>query len=122
MSRVPDCFLAAFAPPGAEECQGPMQRCHLVTKQRLRELWRQVHHPKSVRPKGWVRAALPATLRQLLVDPRLWRPGCERHHQLMDAGRRSLRVPRSAIPAETEAFCLSVELDSWLDREYGERA
>lgn len=115
------CWLAQFAPAGAEECRGPMQRCHLVTKRRLRELWRQVHHPKSVRPKGWVRAALPKTLQQLLEDPRLWRPGCERHHRLMDE-RRSLRVPRWAIPTETETFCLTVELDSWLDREYGERA
>lgn len=114
------CFLARFAPAGAEECRGPMQRCHLVTKQRLKALWREVHHSRSVRPREWLSGALPATLRQLLDDPRLWVPGCERHHRLMDS-RRSLRVPREAIPGETEAFCRTVALDGWLDREYGER-
>ena len=113
------CRLAEFAPAGAEECRGPMQRCHLISKRRLKELWREVHHGRAARRRRVPPGTLPRTLLELLRDPQLWWWGCERHHRLMDE-RRSLRIPRERLPWEVESFAVAAQLEKYLEDEYGE--
>lgn len=105
----PRCFLAQFSD---RPCDGRLRRVHLIPKRVMaREL-----------PLG------PSALAQLLWDDRTWVWGCggpmgnAGHHGMLDGkGCRPLRIPRYAIPAETEQFATEHGLAWWLDREYGER-
>lgn len=97
--EIPACFLAQFAP--GVSCSGRMQKAHLIREQVIR---REVSRAKAV-----------------LWHPAVWRPACVRHHSLLDQ-KRTLKIPRSAIPAETEAWAAANGLTYWLDKTYGERA
>lgn len=54
------------------------------------------------------------------LAPAVWRPACHRHHGMLDQSK-TLRISRSAIPVETEAWALEHGLDWWLTEAYGER-
>lgn len=95
-----------------------MQRCHVVTKERLRRLWKDAHNERSAHKHPEFAVFLPATLKDLLADDRLVVLGCERHHRLMDS-RMSLRLPRSMISEYVERFCADVGLALWLEDRYG---
>ena len=56
----------------------------------------------------------------ILWDQRVTRAACYRHHTMLDQSRK-LRVPRHAIPVETEEYAAELGLGWWLDREYGPR-
>lgn len=96
--EVPSCWLAQFS---EARCDGRLERAHLIRAQKIRGL----------------------VSRDPLVvwDNRVWRWACHRHHVMRDQ-QRTLRVPRSAIPAETERWAADNGLLWWLDAEYGERA
>lgn len=100
-----DCFLAQFSDV---PCEGRMERAHLLRLQTLRRELRKLDLPAD-------------ELLALLWSPAVWRPGCTLHHGLLDKARR-LRIPRDAIPADTEAFADTYGLAWWLAREYGERS
>jgi hypothetical protein len=91
-----DCWLARFAPE--VPCDGPEDFAHLIAKQRIK---RQVSRDQRIvwHPATFVRA-------------------CRRHHGMLDV-ERTLRVPRSEIPAATEAFAREFGLEWSLDRDYG---
>ncbi len=101
----PACFLASHGvyergdmPP----CTGRLVRAHLLPVQLLKR-------------NG---------LADKAPDPRAWVPACggvcgdSGHHGAFDTAR-TLRVPRSAIPADTEQFAAELGLTWFLDREYG---
>lgn len=96
--EIPACFLAQFT---GTTCAGRMERAHLIREQTIR---REVSRSKLI-----------------LWAPAVWRPACHRHHGELDQ-TKTLRIPRSAIPAETEQWAADHGLDWWLDRTYGERA
>jgi len=101
-----DCWLAAFS---EEPCDGRMQKAHLVRQQVIyREL-----RTKLTNGGTTVNGA-----RETAWDNRAWRPACYRHHTMLDQSR-TLRVPRSAIPEDTEQYAEGLGLGWWLDREYG---
>jgi hypothetical protein len=91
-----DCWLARFAPD--VPCDGPEDFAHLIGKQRIK---REVSHDQRIvwHPATFVRA-------------------CRRHHGMLDV-ERTLRIPRSEIPAITEAFAREFGLEWSLDRDYG---
>jgi hypothetical protein len=97
--EIPACFLAQFAPNVS--CGGRMEKAHLIREQVIR---REVSRAKVV-----------------LWTPAVWRPACYRHHSMLDSSKR-LRIPRSAIPAETEAWASENGLGWWLDETYGARS
>lgn len=93
-----DCWLARFAPE--VPCDGPEDFAHLISKQRIK---REVSHDQRIvwHPATFVRA-------------------CRRHHGMLDV-ERTLRIPRSEIPAITEVFAREFGLEWSLDRDYGAR-
>lgn len=95
-AEVPECFLAQFAPE--VPCAGRMEKAHLIRAQTIR---REVSRARLV-----------------VWDPRVWRPACFRHHVMLDQ-TKTLVVPRSAIPAETEQWARENGLAWWLERTYG---
>jgi len=97
--EIPACWLAQFAP--GVSCSGRMERAHLIREQVIR---REVSRSKLI-----------------LWAPAVWRPACKRHHLALDQ-TKTLRIPRSAIPAETELWAATNGLTYWLDKTYGERA
>jgi hypothetical protein len=130
------CWFAKL--PDAGECVGPtVVRCHLISQQAMRHAF-----PKgAVKVDGrWLRprdvpanledwAPIVRTLKQLQDDERSWVPGCgglvglAGHHGRVDTApheRTRLRVPRSAIPADTEEYAIELGLEGWLARTYGE--
>lgn len=136
----PRCFLAQFSD---RPCDGVLRRVHLIPKSTIARIF-----PKgAVRIDGgscgslWVPHAPPGgghwtplddppQMRELVEiqwDERAWRWACggpmgnAGHHGMLDTAR-TLRIPRHAIPAETEEFAVEHGLGWWLDREYGERA
>jgi hypothetical protein len=98
-----DCFLAAFSD---RPCAGRMQKAHLIRQQTIRRELRWRNDGEDVAATLW--------------DERVWRAACYRHHTMLDQAR-TLRIPRSAIPAETEAYAGEFGLGWWLDRTYGLR-
>jgi hypothetical protein len=137
--RAPRCWFADL--PGAGPCDGALVRCHLVAQQLLKRefphgAWRLQHDGFD----GWVNYLPLAAqgepehelrwphlpLRKILDDPRCWVWGCGGptgvggHHGRLDYSR-TLRVPRSRLPAAVEAFCEQLGLSWWLSRTYGEK-
>jgi len=95
-----------------------MVKVHLIPQQTIkREVLRCTHSTVMSPPVEY----------DLLWDPRVWRWACggpmgsSGHHGMLDTAR-TLRIPRHAIPAETEEFAAEHGLTWWLDREYGGRA
>lgn len=121
------CFLAEY---GIYErgpmtpCEGRLVRCHLISQQVLRrEVWpRRDTLRQHMAAYG---AVLPRALRDLIWDERVWVwgcggiAGCDGHHGLFDRSR-TLRIPREAIPEDTERIAFELGLLWYLDREYGE--
>lgn len=97
-AEVPECFFAQFAPD--VPCDGRLEKAHLIRAQVIR------------REVGATRA--------VVWDKAVWRAACYVHHTMLDQSR-TLVIPRSAIPAETEQWAAEHGLDWWLTREYGER-
>lgn len=106
---VPELALGAkvvcqLAPFSHDRCDGRLVRVHLLPRQLLKR-------------NGYA---------DLVDDPRTWVVGCggimgnAGHHGQLDQSR-TLRIPREAIPAETEALAEELGLSWWLGREYGER-
>jgi len=88
---MPDCWLANFS---KAECEGRMDRCHLIPKQRLR-----IRHVEDV----WERAT--------------WVWGCRRHHTLFD--HKFLHLKREDLPEETELWAQANRFEWSLTRDYG---
>lgn len=103
------CWLAQFSD---EPCDGVEDLCHLIPKQLIK---REI-------VGGFGGPLWPATLASRVVwHPSVYVPGCRHHHGMLDDAR-TLRIPREAIPAQTERFAAAFGLTYWLDREYGLRA
>jgi hypothetical protein len=103
-----DCYLAAFSDV---PCGGRMERAHLIRLQTLRRELR----------KTWAMLELSEEdMQAMLWSPAVWRPACHVHHGLLDQSK-ALRIPREAIPVETEVFAVKHGVDWWLSRTYGER-
>jgi hypothetical protein len=96
--ETPTCWLAQFAPD--VPCDGRMDPVHLIRKQVIR---REVSRSRAV-----------------LWTPAVLKPGCRRHHTMLDQSK-TLRIPSSALPGETEAWALENGLEWWLIETYGER-
>lgn len=95
------CWLRQFAPAQFDACAGPIQLCHVgPSKQLLKRRWDEAHNARSVRPRPELLPVLPPTLEELLWDPRLVRPGCERHHRLFD----ELMAFAVELDGETRSF------------------
>lgn len=92
-----DCWLAAFSDV---PCDGRMEKAHLVRQQTIKREIRGAEDPKAI-----------------LWDSRVLRPGCYRHHTMLDQAK-TLRIPREAIPVETEQYAAELGLTWWLDRTY----
>lgn len=107
--KVAVCFLGALGvmdhpqavkPP----CEGRLVKCHLIKRTIIRQYVGKNHE--------W--------------DDEVWRWGCggimgnAGHHGMLDHSR-TLRLPRSAIPEETEQWAEAHNLVWFLDHEYGER-
>lgn len=97
--EVATCWLRQFAD---DECGGRLEKAHLLRQQTIR---RELKNREGIED-----------LRAIIWDPRVWRPACNRHHTSFDAKR--LRIPREAIPEDTERFAREWGLDWWLDRNY----
>jgi hypothetical protein len=104
--RVPVCFFAVFGymvdgspvPP----CDGGLVKCHLIPRQVLKANHLE-HHVWNGCVWVWGCGGLT---------------GIAGHHGMLDHSR-TLKLPRSAIPAATETFACQHHLIWYLDREYG---
>jgi hypothetical protein len=94
VQRLHSCWLATFSD---KPCQGPMDRAHLIAKQRLK---REV----SGDPR-------------LVWHPSLWVWACRRHHG--DFDNRVLRVGRGDLPVGLEGAAEILGLGWMLDADYG---
>lgn len=118
-----ECWLARFAP--GVPCEGRLVRAHLLPRRELKAVWERAHHGAVARLGGGPVVALPWKKREdLVLDPRTWVWACGGimgqggHHGMLDHSR-TLRVPRSALPAGVEEVARLVGLEWWLEREYG---
>jgi hypothetical protein len=97
------CWLARF---GDGPCDGPMDRAHLVPRQRIR---RQLHGQD------------PELVQRVIWHPSCWVWACRRHHG--DFDNKRFAVPREALPECVEVFAAelgmlwSLEVD--FDRQPG---
>lgn len=108
------CFFKAFAPLGLRECDGPPQRHHVVSRQRLKkELGPKRTHLMA---DGELVAA-KRRLRDALGDSRNLVWVCKRHHDLWTNAR--LVVPRSAVPVSVDEFAAAHGLTWDVDRQFG---
>ena len=100
------CFLARFSD---RPCEGRLIRAHLIPRQLInREVPFEIRDLAIQHPGSWV-AACGGVM------------GNAGHHGMLDASR-TLRVPREALPEQTEELAVLLGLEWWLDREYGPRA
>jgi hypothetical protein len=111
MSR---CFFREFAPAGLRECQGPMQRHHVIKKQTIKRLFPQLPMfatDEEVRENKRRLAAAQKDDRDLL-----W--ACKRHHDLHEKAKR-IPVPREELPEAVELFAADYGLVYELERQFG---
>jgi hypothetical protein len=93
------CWFASL--PDAGPCDGRLVKAHLIPRQLLKREGRA----------------------DLIDDPRTWVPGCggitgcSGHHGMLDYSR-TLRIPRSLLPAAVEEVAEEAGLGWWIDRTY----
>lgn len=105
--RVEDrvCFWSQIDPDLRHSCGGPLQRAHLIPKQRIRREFKGELSEENLAHVVW--------------HPSAWRWMCALHHASFDAGRLKLR--RDQVPQDTEHFAAVWELGWSLDASYGPR-
>jgi hypothetical protein len=97
------CWLAQFSD---KPCDGRLRKCHLIPRRLiLREVPAEVAAGAVWDPRCWIWACGGPT-------------GVSGHHGMLDTSR-TLRIPRSHLPAELEDFAAEHRLTWWLDRTYG---
>lgn len=96
--ETPTCWLRQFS---QMPCAGRLELAHLIRAQVIRK---EVSRDERI---VWCSAVC--------------RWACHAHHGQLDQAK-TLRIPRSAIPAETEVWAAENGLEWWLTRVYGERA
>jgi hypothetical protein len=96
--ETPTCFLAQFTDT---PCAGRLELAHLIRAQKIRQ------HVSNKHAVVWSEQVL--------------RWACHSHHGMLDQAK-TLRIPREAIPAETEQWASEHGLSWWLDETYGDRA
>jgi hypothetical protein len=110
---MPECWFKRL--PDAGPCEGyRIVRCHLVSQQELKKLWRHYHH-RAGGPAPWPWPEF-GSLRDLLEDPRTWVWGCGyssahrgHHGQFKPDGPKG--IPLSLLP---EGYTrLMAELGLW---------
>ena len=122
-----ECFFA-----GRGRCDGPMDRAHLIAKQRIkreypygavlaspapghgRGSWAAA--PKAVRPEDYPHGFELMTPQMVMWDERVWVPACRLHHANFD--NHAFRIPRAELPAAVEAFAREFNLEWCLDADY----
>lgn len=92
------CFFA-----GLGDCEGRLQRAHLIPKSRIRREFRGDLDREQ--------------LLRLVWHPSCWRWMCELHHHRFDQCQLFLR--RERVPADVEAFAEAFDLGWSLDASYG---
>lgn len=85
-------------------CDGPLDRCHLIPKQRI---------------KREIGQADPALTKRAIWHPSSWVDGCRRHHGNFD--NRIFRVSRAQLPQDVELYATVMGLGWSLDHDFGPR-
>lgn len=129
--------LSAFWPEWEVEeellsCDGPMDACHMISKQRIRQIyprgaWKVTEAMSGARlyyPVTFGIEALDPVIQRvarddIVYDERVGVPGCRRHHDLMDNKR--VRIPYLYVPLATRSFAAEFGLDWSLERDFPER-
>lgn len=119
---MPSCWFADL--PGAGPCEGALVKCHLLTRQELKKLWRSYHHRAGQPEPRW--PFKHRSLQALRDDPRCWVYGCGgpcgpggHHGQFKPDGPRV--IDRHRLPEGLEEFAAELGLTWWLERTYGPR-
>lgn len=92
------CWLAQFSD---EPCDGPIDRAHLVPKQRIR---RQLTGME------------PELVERVVWHPSCWVYACRHHHANFDM--KVLHVPRDRLPGCVEVFAAELDMVWSLQRDY----
>lgn len=101
---APSCFLAQFRPDVS--CEGRLIHAHLIKRQTL------------MRECGANRGNLAIDDSRSYVWACGGIMGNAGHHGMLDASR-TLRIPRTMLPAGLEVLAQELGLLWWLEREYG---
>ena len=113
MSR---CFFREFAPAGLRECDGKVQRHHMIRQQVIKRMLAPGRSHLMLDDE--LRDA-KANLNRALNDPRNLLDVCKRHHDLWHVAR--ICVSRGDVPDELEDFATDHGLEWELDRMFGLR-
>lgn len=93
-----DCFFAQHSP---HACDGPMDRAHLIAKQRIK---RELRGQEDL-------------MDQAVWHPAVWVWACRRHHG--DFDNKRMRFGRGDVPAQVEAYAEALGLTWSLDADFG---
>jgi hypothetical protein len=96
-----ECWLASVGCPGS--CDGPMDRAHLIPKQRIRRELRGDLTREQLDEAIW--------------HPSVWRWACRFHHGQLDNG--AFHLDRSLLPASVAEFARIWGMEWSIDSDYG---
>src|SRR5690349_21051516 len=92
------CFLRQFAPEGLRECDGPVDRHHVVSQQAIKRTYPRLPSYATDREVQVRKAAMNSALR----DDRNLVMACRRHHELFHNAR--FEVPEDGWPVSVRQF------------------
>jgi hypothetical protein len=126
LCAMPECWFKRL--PDAGPCEGQrIVKCHLVTRQELRNLWRKFHHraaTDSREPWPWPEFR---SLQHLVDDPRTWVWGCGlssahpgHHGQFKPDGPKG--IPLSLLPEGYTRLMAELGLWWYVERTFNRRS
>jgi hypothetical protein len=114
------CWLKQFDPYD-KECGGELEACHVIGRQRVRNVLRGLLVPDALNPEAVDVLDVDDLIELAEWDPRNGVPGCTHHHRRFDSqATPDLRVPAQQLFAPNRAFVLDWGLETEVERKFFE--
>lgn len=114
----PACWLKQFDLYD-KECGGELEACHVISRQRIRNVLRGLLVPDALDPTAIDPLDIDDLVELAEWDPRNGVPGCTHHHRRFDShSTPELGVPAQKLFAPNLEFVLDWGLESEAERKF----
>lgn len=116
----PACWLKQLDPLD-KDCGGDLEACHVIGRQRIRNVLRGLLVPDALNPEAIDILDVDDLVELAEWDPRNGVPGCSHHHRRFDShATPDLKVPAQQLLAPSREFVLEWGFESEVEQKFAD--